>query len=128
MSDVTTTTTSENNIVLSMGKVTFWIGLLASFFIIASALVATGVWLTRTQTDITSLRVDIGKNALDLEKLRTDTLMSFEKLKQEGSAKSQANAAELKVIDIKYEFILKALDQNNKDHEKIMNALAIKRK
>jgi hypothetical protein len=107
-----------------MGKVTFWVGLAASFLVMASALVTAGVWATTVQTDITSLRVKIGDNEMKLEKYRAETSIALEKLRQDGTQVSQGNTSNLKVLDVKYEYIIKALEQNIKDHERIMAELS----
>ncbi len=104
----------SSKIILSTGKVTFWIGIIASLCVVSASLIAAGAWVTVVQTDIATLRVKVA----DIE-------LGLERLKQDGTKLSQNNSAELKVLTAEYNHIKEGMEKNDKAHEAIMNKLDI---
>ena len=118
----------STKISFSMAKVTFWISIAVVAITLIGGFVSLAVKLTEIQADILAVKKDIIEIRASEVNQKIDEQLALEDIRMQGTAVSRENSAQLKVVIAELIHYSQGFERNDKDHEKILSALAEHRK
>ena len=118
----------STKISFSMAKATFWISILVVAITLIGGFVSLAVKLTEIQADILAVKKDIIEIRASEVNQKIDEQLALEDIRMQGTAVSRENSAQLKVVIAELIHYSQGFERNDKDHEKILSALAEHRK